>query len=392
MTERSGRIRVAQFLTATVRSGAEEVALELVRGLDPQQFQRYLVCPPELLAAFGDDWRMPGVEALSLDLGRPWNMARAWKLVRFLRDRKIEILHTHMSRAALAGVPLARLAGVPVALNTCHGREAWRTGRGWNGYWVDRRLHAWSDATVAVSLATRDYLVGEKKLDPAKVVVIRNGRSMASFQRDAAVEAGLRAELGLGAEDPVAAVFGRLEQQKGHRYLIEALPSVLARLPRFKVLFVGDGQLRAELESLAADRGVSSAVVFTGYRKDWKHLMSLCDFVVLPSLYEGLPLVLIEAGAMGKAVVATRVDGSREVVEDGATGILVPAGEPEPLAQAIVSLALDPGARRRMAAAGRERATGIFSLERQLEATAELYRRVLGRGAAAASQVATQAC
>jgi glycosyltransferase involved in cell wall biosynthesis len=392
MPEVLGRIRVAQFLTATVRSGAEEVALEMVRGLDPRQFQSFLICPPELLEAFGDDWRAPGVEALPLDLGRPWNPARATRLVRFLRNRKIDILHAHMTRAALPGVPLARLAGVPVVLHTCHGREAWRTGHGWNGYWVDRRLHAWSDTTIAVSQATRDYLVEEKELDPAKVIVIRNGRSLGSFRPDFAVATRLREELGLAAADSVAAVFGRLEPQKGHRYLLEALPVVLARAPRLKVLFVGDGQLRAELESLAEARGVRRAVIFTGYRKDWKHLMSLCDFVVLPSLYEGLPLVLIEAGAMGKAVVATSVDGSREVVEDGRTGVLVPAREPGPLADAVISLTLDPAARQRMAAAGRARACEVFSLERQLETTSELYRRMLGRATPAAQKVAAQAC
>jgi glycosyltransferase involved in cell wall biosynthesis len=373
------RVRVVQFLCSTVRSGAEEVALELARGLDPKKFKSFVVCPPSLLDSFESECRAAGAETLALTLASPWHVGAARKFVSFLRSQRIDVVHAHMVRAALVAVPLSRLAGVPVVVQTCHGREAWRTGWLRGRYEVDRIIAALADATVAVSESTRDYLLKEKSLNPRKVVVIRNGRSLTGFSPGAGRLEILRAELGIAPDEAVLGVFGRLEEQKGHCYLVEALTAVAART-RLKVLFVGDGSLRARLEASARARGLDGRIVFTGYRQDWRDLMALSDLVVLPSLYEGLPLVPIEAGALGKAVLATAVDGTREVVADGLTGRLVPPAQSEPLARAILELLQDPSERRRMGENARARAAELFSLERQLRETADLYGRLLVHG------------
>jgi glycosyltransferase involved in cell wall biosynthesis len=267
---------------------------------------------------------------------------------------------------------------VPVVIHTCHGREAWR--RKWlsRQYWYDRRITAWSDATVAVSESTRNYLLKEKKLNPDRVLVIRNGRRLNGFSPDANRRQALRRELGIAAEDPVVGVFGRLEEQKGHRYLIEALPKVLEKIPALHVLFAGDGSLRAELENSVRTRGLDRSVHFLGYRQDWMNWMDATDIVALPSLYEGMPLVPIEAGAMGKPVLATAVDGTCEVVVDGQTGVLVSPAQPEALADALIALLRDPEKQRAMGEAGARRALDLFSLEQQVRETAVLYERLLG--------------
>lgn len=373
------QIRVLQFLSSTVRAGAEEVALELVRGLDPSRFRSYLVCPQPLLDEFGDDWRVNDAQALALTLNSPKQLGAASKFVNHLRAEKIDVVHAHMIRAAVVAIPLARLAGVPVAIHTCHGREAWRKGWLHRQYWIDRAIFAWADASVAVSESTRGYLVGEKKLNPRNITVIRNGRSLRSFSPDPVRQQRLRAEFGIGPRGLVLGVFGRLEPQKGHRFLLEALPQVLARVPDLKVLFVGDGSLREELQSYAQSHQLIGSLIFTGYRRDWMELMSLTDVVALPSLYEGMPLVPIEAAALGKPVVATSVDGTREVVVDWVTGRLVPPGQPEPLAQALVHIFLHPAERRELGSKAKARAEQMFSLKRQLEETAALYERLLGR-------------
>jgi glycosyltransferase involved in cell wall biosynthesis len=370
------RIRVVQFLCSTVRSGAEEVALELARGLDPKKFKSFVVCPPSLLDSIESECRAAGAGTLSLTLESPWQIGAARKFVSFLRSQRIDVVHAHMIRAALVAVPLSRLAGVPVVVQTCHGREAWRTGWLRRRYEIDRIIAAMADATIAVSESTRDYLLKEKGLNPRKVVVIRNGRSLTGFSPGSKGLAILRADLGIAPDEAVLGVFGRLEEQKGHCYLIEALPMVAAQA-RIKVLFVGDGSLRAQLEASAHAHGLEGRIVFTGYRQDWKDLMVLSDLVVLPSLYEGLPLVPIEAGALGKAVLATAVDGTREVVEDGLSGRLVPPAQPEPLTRALLELLQDPSERRRLGENARARAEELFSLERQLRETADLYGRLL---------------
>ncbi|MFI5072863.1 MAG: glycosyltransferase family 4 protein [Terriglobales bacterium] len=377
---KDNRIRVLQFLVSSVRSGAEEVALELVRGLDRDRFRNYLVCPEPLLEAFGKDWQVGDASAFALHLSAPWQLNSVRRFVTYLRAEQIDVVHAHMIRAAAIAVPLARLAGVPVVLHTCHGREAWRQAWLSRRYWLDRRITAWSDATVAVSESTRDFLLKEKRLAPQKVVVVRNGRQLNGFRSDLARRQRLRRELGIGPNDPVVGVFGRLEEQKGHRYLLDALPAVLARVPTVKVLFVGEGSLRNELEAKVRSLELDSSVHFLGYRRDWMNWMDLTDVVALPSLYEGMPLVPIEAAAMGKPVLATAVDGTCEVVLHGQTGVLVPPAQSGALAEALVSLLQDPAQQRALGEAGRRRADEVFSLEQQIRDTASLYQRLLEDG------------
>lgn len=373
----NGKIRVLQFLNESVRAGAEEVAFEIFRRLDPQKYRSYLVCPPALGKAFSSDWQGENTVIHELRLDDPWQLTQARQFISFLRKEKIDVVHAHMIRGALAAVPLARLAGVPVVVHTCHGREVWRKGWIKRQFWIDRRIADWSDATIAVSESTASHLVQEKKLDPRKVKVIRNGRTINGFKPDVASQNELRIALGIQPEASVVGVFARLEPQKAHKYLVEALPSILRQVPRLKVLFVGDGGLRRELEEHVARLGLKDVVVFTGYRHDSMELMSLCDLVVLPSIHEGMPLVPIEAAALGKAVVATAVEGTKEVVVDGEAGILVPPQQPRPLADAITRLLLNPAERARMGEQGRTRAKEEFTLERQIQVTADFYDGLL---------------
>ncbi len=354
-----------------MRAGAEEVALGLFRGLDPERYRTYLVCPPPLLEAFGESSR--DGRAWGLDLQNPWQWPQNREFLRFLKTERIDILHAHMTRAALATVPLARIAKVPVVVQSCHGREGWR--RSWTSrqFWVDRRLAKWTDATIAVSESTKRYLITEKRLDPGKVVVICNGRNLNGSPADPAYLGCLREKLGLVTGRPVIGVFARLEEQKGHRFLLDALPEVLGRVGAVRVLMVGDGRLRPAMEKRVEELGLTENVTFTGYREDAIQLMALCDLVVLPSLYEGMPLAPIEAAVLGKAVVATAVEGTGEVIADGLTGILVPPRNAPALAEGIIRLILNPGLRNEMGKRGRARACELFSQERHLRETAACY-------------------
>lgn len=373
----NGKIRVLQFLNESVRAGAEEVAFELFRRLDPGKYKSYLVCPPALVQAFSGDWLGSGTVMHELKLDDPWQWPQARNFVRFLRDEKIDVVHAHMIRGALAAVPLARLAGVPVVVHTCHGREVWRKSWIKRQFWIDRRITNWSDATIAVSEATALHLLHDKKLNPKKVRVIRNGRTLRDFMPGRAAQQHLAESLGILPGTSVVGVFARLEPQKAHRYLVEALPAIRQKVPQLKILFVGDGALRKELEEQVARLGLNDVVAFTGYRHDAMELMSLCDVVALPSIHEGMPLVPIEAAALGVPVVATGVDGTQEVVVDGITGILVPPQQPQPLADAISRLLLNSAERTRMGEKARARAKEEFTLERQIQVTADFYDALL---------------
>ena len=232
---------------------------------------------------------------------------------------------------------------------------------------------------IAVSYANARYLVEEKGLPERKVRVIQNGTDLSRFNPAHMPPPGMRAELGFGAEDPVMLVAARLEPQKGHSVLLEAMPEVLREFPNARVMFPGRGSVARPTRRPVARAGVAEERALcwvSEQRKDW---LALCDFTVLPSFYEGLPLVAVESLAAGRTMVATAVDGTPEVIIDGRTGITVPSGDPKALAGAIGSLLRSPDQRQRMAEQGRAYVLEQFSQERQVRETSEFYLEMLGR-------------
>jgi glycosyltransferase involved in cell wall biosynthesis len=179
------------------------------------------------------------------------------------------------------------------------------------------------------------------------------------------------------AATPVVAVVAGLNNQKGHRYLFEAIPSVARRHPQILFLLVGDGHLRESLKTLARELGISRHVEFLGMRHDVPSILQMSDLFVLPSLFEGMPLSVLEAMAAGKAVVATDVDGTKEVVVDGETGYLVPPRNAEQLARRIDDLLSDDDRRRLFGKQGRERVATTFTTEKMAHAYALLYQELL---------------
>jgi glycosyltransferase involved in cell wall biosynthesis len=364
-------LTVAHFDNAEVRGGAEEHILTLLRGLDRSRFRPLLVCPPETAAKLSAD--LPGdVAVVPLRLHRLRDLGAAFRLARLLRERRVDILHSHMFYSSLFASPVAWLCGVPVIVETPHVREHWRRGLK-STYVVDRLAGRFVDRFIAVSRANARYLVGEKALPADKVVVIENGSDLGRFSRRREPAPDLKPSLGFGPRDPVLLALGRLEPQKGHRVLLQALPLVRREFPRARLVCVGEGGERRTLEAQAASLQLTEAVRFVGYRSDVEAWLALADVMVLPSFYEGLPLVAIEALAAQRPVVATAVDGTPEVVVHGQTGLTVPAGDPTALAEAITRLLRQPEWARRLALAGRRWVEDRFSAQRQVRLTEELY-------------------
>ena len=237
------------------------------------------------------------------------------------------------------------------------------------------------DRYIAVSYANACYLIEEKGLPEKKVRVIQNGSDLGRFNPTHVPPPGMRAELGIGAVDPVMLVTARLEPQKGHAVLLNAMPEVLREFPNVRLVCLGDGVLREDLEHQSQQLGLQANVYFLGFRSNVTDWLALCDFTVLPSFYEGLPLVAVESLAAGRAMVATAVDGTPEVIVNGRTGITVPSGDPAPLSAAICSLLRSPALRQRMAEQGRAYVLEHFSQERQVRETGEFYLETLGRTA-----------
>lgn len=372
------RLRLLCVISSPVRAGAEEVALAVVTRLDRARFEPALAAPAPLLAAMRAELAAARVPTFAAGADSWTSVGQVAELARVIRRFRPDVVNPHLFRTTLVAAPLAKWLGVPAVVETYHGREAWRQGPIRGRFVVDRFVSRWVDRVIAVSEAARDFLVTAKSVPPARIVVVPNGRDLSVFTPGAGGD-GARKELGLGAEVPVIGVVARLEPQKGHAFLLDAFPRVLREFPDARLLLVGDGSLRGACEAQCRRLGIASSVVFTGFRGDVPRLLDAVDVAVLPSLYEGMPLTAIEAAAMAKPVVATRVDGTPEVVTDGVTGRLVPPRDSAALAASIVALLRDLPAARRMGRAGRAAVLARFDLDAQIAATAAVYREALGR-------------
>lgn len=372
------RLRIAQVVTRMDIGGVPDHVMTLVRGLHPS-------AAVTLFCATIDPRHALELEALGVPvvpigftrLPDPVADLRAFRrLVGLLRNGAFDIVHTHMSKAVMLGAPAARLARVPVVINTAHnlGFLALRQPLLRGLFWLyDRALFTVCDRVVTVSDEVRDRTVRAWIAPAAKVVAIANGIDPARFRVAAAKRAALRAEL---AQDdgPLLLTVARLVWFKGLDTLIDALPPLVARHPALRLVIVGEGTLRAALTDQAERLGLGEHVRFTGERADVPALLAAADLFVLPSVSEGMPISILEAMAAGRAVVATRVGGVPELIEEGQTGLVVPARDAGALAEALDRLIADPALRARMGGAGAARLASEFSAEAMVARTRALYR------------------
>ncbi len=263
-------------------------------------------------------------------------------LVALARRRETRILHVHGYAAADFGRLAARRAGAKLVL---HEHFADPRMPAYQGL-ADRMLAPLTDRAIAVSRSTRDFLVAERFVPAQRVRLIWNGAPLAEFApagRERALH--VRRELGLPENAPLVGTIGRLNAQKGHRFLLDAAAMLRERLPEMRTLIVGDGDLMGDLRDQTARLGLGDRVVFTGHRTDVPDLLAALDVFCISSLYEGTPLALFEAMAAARAIVSTAVDGCREILEDGSNGLLVPPADAEALAGGLERVLTGAGLR-----------------------------------------------
>jgi glycosyltransferase involved in cell wall biosynthesis len=290
-------------------------------------------------------------------------------LVRLMRRVRPTIVHTVLPHANALGVLAARLAGVPRAVIGFRG--------------LDPPIPFWgmlagrlADAALANAAAVREAAVRRQKHLASKMAVVRNGLDLERFDR----EARRRYEGDQDGAYVLTVANPNRFKVAGLLMLVEAAQRVLAECGAIRFLLVGDGPERSRVLEHAAARGLGDRFACTGTREDVPAIVAGSELVVLPSLAEGLPNVILEAMAAGKAVVATRTGGVPELVDEPATGVLVPPGDPDALAAAILGLLRDPGRRKAMGTAGRARAVREFPVERMVRETEAFYAGVLARG------------
>lgn len=371
----SGRIRIVYLAHAFMVGGAEEMVLNLVRHL-PDRFEP-IVCCINQAGPIGEEIRKTGVpfHVLRLDPGllRPWHVLG---IARHLRELHPDIVHTFLLTASLYGRFGAILAGVPIIIGTEVNIYAHKQA---HHALAERLLMRGTDRVVVSAESVRDFYIQQVHAAPAKVDVIYNAVAWSQLQTTTSREAA-RASAGVPAGAPLAGIIARLTEQKAHRYLFDAMAATPG-LAALHLLVVGDGELRDELRAQVDRLGLSARVHFLGARRDLGDLLASIDVFVMPSLWEGLPLSMVLAMGAGLPVVATRVAGIPEVVQDGVTGLLVPPADVPALGSALARLVVDPALRHTMGAAASAFVQPRFGVDGYVASVTALYDRLLAEKA-----------
>lgn len=353
--------------------GAEELVLATVRHLNRKQFKP-LVCSLTEKGPMGEQIERSDTEVFALHRMRAkwFDPGIILDLQRLFRLRNVHIVHTHLYHGGLYGRLAARLAGIPCVIATFHNVYPKRRIRHHLVNWVLAKL---TDQIIAVSEAVRDDIVRHDRIPPSRIVVLPNALELGKFIRIDKSRA--RSELGITGETFLIGVIAKLEIQKGHRYLLEAL-HLLKPLDRaMKVLLLGGGTQEDLLRRMAEEMDLLDYVIFGGVRRDIPRVLSAIDLLILPSLWEGLPIVLLEALAMEVPVVATDVGGNPTIIIPGKTGLLVPPADAGALAGAVGYAMANPDALKDMAKIGRSHVELNFSIESHVAQLEGIYRRVL---------------
>jgi sugar transferase (PEP-CTERM/EpsH1 system associated) len=365
-------LRVAHVVDQLALAGMEYGVVKLVNRLDPRRIRSVIVCMRHRVGNVSDllSDEVPVFE-LRKRPGRNWSVIG--RLASRFREERIDIVHSHNWSTFLYSVAAARLAGVPVAVHGEHGKDD--TLRDARRILASRILARGVARVCAVSRDLAEEVVRDWGLPPERVARIPNGVDLDSF--DGPPPSGeLRRELGLAPDDRVVMNTGGFRTIKDHPTLLRAFAIVRREDPAVRLLLVGTGSPeapRAGLDRLAEDLGIADAVRFAGVRHDVPRVLRICDVYVNSSRFEGMSNTILEAMAAGKPVVATDVGGNPELVQEGVTGYLVPAGEEAPMAARLGALLRDSSLRDRMGAAGRGRIEAEHSMSGMVRAYTELY-------------------
>jgi len=363
MTTRS----IALMLESDGPGGAEIMLLYCAEELRRRGHRVVPVLPSWKTGWLGQQFRDRGFEPVPFLVRRSLDPVHLYELVRDLRTHEIDVIHSHEFHMAVYGAAAARILGRRHVI-TMHGNQTMTAV-------LRRRLALrWafrvSDATVAVSEDTRRHLIETISLPPQRVITIPNG-----VPAPIGDPAPPTKEFGLSKGEVVLLAAGSLVTRKGHLVLLKALSQLRDQgcsVP-WRLIIAGEGIERSNLEAFIAEKGMEGQVHLPGHRSDLSNLMAASHITVMPSLWEGLPLAMLEGMHAGTAIVASRISGIPEAIRDGEDGILTTAGDVDELAAALKRLLEDPALLSRLGAAARERAQSRFSLERMMDEYEQLY-------------------
>jgi len=371
-----GSQRVIFFIPSLGMGGAQRQLLSYLRHIDRSRWTPEVVTINTLDSFFVEEFESLGVPVTFFRSGcRLEHVGVVWQLVCYLRLHPCAVLHSWLHYAVAIGAIAAGLVGVPVVVGSLRserpGRFPWFYPK-WQRA-IDVLTGPLQTTVIANSRAVQEDNRRWAFYPLEKLVTIYNGIETKGFLAlDESRKVHLKAELGLPLHGCVVGIVGRLFPEKDHATFLAAAERVLQTMGTAVFVIVGDGSLRAWLESEVKRRGMMDRVLVLGERKDAKQIMQILDVLVLTSVTEGLPNVLLEGAAAGVATVTTAAGGAAEVVIDGETGYVVPCGDWKRLGDQIVALLKDPQLRKQFGEAAQRRVGACFEpnvIARMIEAT-----------------------
>lgn len=364
-------------------SGSENHLLSLLRGMDRREFCFHVGILAELrhiplLQGYRQTLIEAGVAVSFFPMRKFLDLSLILRLRRYMREHRIELVHTHLIHADLYGTLAAKAARIPTIISSRHNDDRFR--RHILLIWLNRLLARWQTKIIVISDWVGRFLQEVEGIPAAKIARIHYGLESKPIEAFAD-PAYIRQQFQIPDGVPILGTIGRLTAQKGQIYLLQAVSLIKKDIPDVRVVIIGEGELRSDLEQHAKTLDITTQVIFTGSRnhRETIRLLSGMDVFVFPSLWEGFGLVLLEAMALKKAIVASNVSAIPESVQDGKTGILVPPQNSQALAEASLRLLKNPEFAQTMGTSGYVRLQHSFSVSQMVRNTDSLYQTCLNR-------------
>lgn len=353
--------------------GVERLLLEMSDKYQVEDFDvAYcnLFCDEEGEGKFPTAIRQKGLDYIEISGKRVRDLpSMVRNLRKILEHRQIDVLHLHMLQATIVG-GLAQTGTRTSTVVTKH----YTDGLSRHAAWI-KKLDHWSTKRAKCIVAISDYVRQDLiriGFEPNKIKIVHNGTDVAEFDRRASTEKR-KNSAPLGGKFVIGSV-GSLTERKGHSFLIDAMPRILERIPNAHLMIVGEGPVKSELVRMVERLDLVDQVTLAGFRENVALFLSEIDLYVHPSIHEPFGISILEAMTARKCVVASNVEGVPEIVLDGLTGVLVPPGDSDVLAETIVSLFQQNDQRLEMGEAGRRRVEEHFTIDRVVDEYQAVYR------------------
>ena len=378
-------IRVLHIHTLPIVSGSGINTFLSMQGLDKNKYHVELACAPngrliDLVRSNGMPVRT--FRYLVQPIHPVKDLITIFSLSRFLKKNPYHIIHTHNSKAGFIGRLAGKLSKTPIIVHTVHGFAFHDQEPKWKQWLIlnlERLASRWCDIMIFISQPLIDWALRERVVTrKEKIIKIYSGIELKKFQPATDKERSrLRARRGFKDDEAVVGMVSKLWEGKGHILLIQAFETLLIRFPNVKLVIVGEGYLKGELKNVVSTKGLDNKVLFTGFQEDVREILTCVDIAVLPSYFEGMGRVLLEAMAMEKPVVGTRVGGIPDLIEDGVNGFLVEPGNVMELAEAILKILNEKKIAKRLGFNGRRKIQSRYSAVCMVQAIEAVYHRLL---------------